>query len=226
MPRPPVLLVHGFASSYERNWVQPGWAELLADEGRRVIGVDLLGHGEAAKPHDPACYADLEGGVEAALPPDGQVDAIGFSLGARVLLTLASRSPSRFRRIVAGGVGANLLSERAGSEEVALAIEGRNEVEDVLGRAFARFARDPGNDPVALAACLRRPERPFRAEELAKITAPVLVVLGEEDFAGPGEPLARALPDAELVLLPGVDHLGTPESFGFIDAALAFVRAD
>ena len=53
----PVVLVHGFASSFERNWREPGWVDLLEEEGRSVIGVDLLGHGQAAKPADPAAYA-------------------------------------------------------------------------------------------------------------------------------------------------------------------------
>src|SRR5581483_1122143 len=73
----PVLLVHGFASSFERNWREPGWVDLLADAGRSVIEVDLLGHGNAAKPHEPEAYADLEAGVAGALPADGEVDAIG-----------------------------------------------------------------------------------------------------------------------------------------------------
>ena len=42
---PPVLLVHGFASSAEHNWRQPGWLDLLADCGRETIAIDLPGHG-------------------------------------------------------------------------------------------------------------------------------------------------------------------------------------
>src|SRR5687767_14844947 len=74
---PPVLLVRGFASSFERNWRETGWADLLGDAGREVIGVDLLGHGSADKPHDPAAYADVEADVRAALPDQGSVDAVG-----------------------------------------------------------------------------------------------------------------------------------------------------
>src|SRR5262249_28748475 len=76
----PVLLVHGFASSFERNWREPGWVDLLEEAGRQVIQLDLLGHGEADKPHDPSAYSGLDGSVEAALPREGAVDAIGFSL--------------------------------------------------------------------------------------------------------------------------------------------------
>lgn len=93
----PVMLVHGFASSFERNWREPGWADLLRDERRHVIGVDLLGHGQAAKPRDPAAYASLERSVIDALPGTGQVDAVGFSLGGQLLLRAAAAAPDRFR---------------------------------------------------------------------------------------------------------------------------------
>jgi pimeloyl-ACP methyl ester carboxylesterase len=212
------------ASSFELNWREPGWVDLLADAGRQAIEVDLLGHGTAAKPHDPAAYADLEAGVAEALPAEGQVDAIGFSLGSRVLLGLASRRPERFGRLVAGGVGTNLLT--AGDHEpVARAIEGLEDPASPLAQAFTRFAQTPGNDAAALAAVLRRPEPPLTAEQLAKVTCPVLVVLGDKDFVGPAEPLVELLPDATLIVLRGVDHLGTPGDFGFIDAALTFIDA-
>ena len=219
----PVLLVHGFASSFERNWREPGWVDLLADAGREVIPVDLLGHGEAPKPHDPDAYAALEQRVADVLP-EGEVDAIGFSLGARVVLTLAAERPERFGRIVVGGVGANLFREEAG-DAVADAIEGSGSTDHPLAQAFARFAQNPENDPKALAACLRRPSVPMTAAQLGRVTRPVLVVIGDRDEMGPADPLVDALPDATAVSLKGVDHLGTPNNFGFIDAALEFLDA-
>ena len=57
---PPVLLLHGFAASADRTWRDNGWVDLLGDLGRDVLAVDLLGHGDADKPHDPAASADLE----------------------------------------------------------------------------------------------------------------------------------------------------------------------
>lgn len=224
MQAPPVLLVHGFASSFERNWRDTGFADLLADAGREVIGPDLLGHGRADKPHDPAAYADLEAGVEEQLPPEGAIDAVGFSLGARVLLGIASRRPERFARIVVGGVGANLL--RGGDPEpVARAVEGEVDAEHPVARFFAAAAAGSGNDPKALAACLRRPETPLSPEGLARITCPVLVVLGDQDFAGPAEPLMEALPNARLLTLTRCDHFATPKDFRFLDATLDFLEA-
>jgi pimeloyl-ACP methyl ester carboxylesterase len=223
MQAAPVVLVHGFASSFHRNWRQPGWVDLLEEGGRSVIGVDLPGHGDAPKPHEPEAYADLVSAVEAVLPV-GTVDGLGFSLGARVLLTLASRIPDRFGRIVVGGVGENLFREDR-TDAVARALEGGDLPNHPEAQAFARFAQNSGQDSLALAAVLRRPAPPVTPQMLAAVTCPVLVVLGDRDFAGPADPLMDALPNAELKILKGVDHLATPTDFGFIDATLEFLGA-
>ena len=104
-PSTPVVLLHGLATSSARTWGENGWLDLLADAGREAVPIDILGHGTAERPHDPAAYADLEGYVAERLP-DGPVDAVGFSMGARLLLGLAIAQPHRFRRIVTLGVPA------------------------------------------------------------------------------------------------------------------------
>lgn len=224
MPVPPVVLVHGFASSFERNWRQPGWVDLLTESGHDVIPVDLLGHGDAPKPHDPAAYADLGERVVDVLPAEGQVDAVGFSLGAITLLGVAAAHADRIRRLVLIGIGDNVF--RSGdAEPVARAIEGTEAPTHPLAAAFANFAANGENDPAALAACIRRRSTPWTPEQLAAITCPTLVVLGDKDFNGPPEPLVEALPDATLKVLRNVDHLGTPNDFGAIDATLRYLDA-
>jgi len=220
----PVLLVHGFATSAERTWTDNGWVDLLRDAGRDVIAPDLLGHGQAAKPHDPAAYAALESDLAAQLP-DRPVDAIAFSLGARVVLTLAAASPDRFARIVVAGVGANLFRTEDSSSVIAGAIEGTDTSDNPVVQYFAGLARQPGVDREALAACIRSRRPPLDAAVLGKVTCPVLVVLGDRDFAGPADPLVEALPDVRFRTLRGVDHFATPKDFGFIDAALDFLGA-
>lgn len=218
-----VALVHGFATSSSRTWGDNGWLDLLADSGRTPLPIDLLGHGTADKPHDPAAYEQMEALVAAQLP-DEPVDAIGFSLGARVLLTLASESPERFGRLVLTGVGANLLRTDP-SDLVLRAIEGDGDPTNPVVQYFAGLAQHPEVDRAALAACLRSPRPLLTAERLAAVQLPVLVVIGDKDFAGPGEPLAEALPQGELVTLRNVDHFATPKDFGTIDAALDFLGA-
>jgi pimeloyl-ACP methyl ester carboxylesterase len=222
----PVVLVHGWGGSFESTWQRSGFTELLKDAGRDVRGIDLLGHGSAPKPHDPEAYADL-GTRVLELLPDEPVDAVGFSLGAMTLLRVAAQHPARFRRLVVAGIGKNVVEpdDDNSGERIAAAIEGTAPDSDTHANVFAQYAHQPGNDPVALAAIMRRPRSPMPPELLAGATCPVLVVIGDNDFAGPGEPLAEALPNARLITLRNVDHFATPEAFGLWDAVLDFFDA-
>jgi pimeloyl-ACP methyl ester carboxylesterase len=220
---PPVVLVPGFATSAARTWGDNGWLDLLADIGRTALPFDLLGHGSADKPHDPAAYDRLEQDLLDRMPSE-PVDAIGFSLGARTLLALASTHPERFHSLIVAGVGRNLFETDATSSSIAAAIDGTGDADDPIVRYFVQLAEAPDQDPIALAAFMRRPNpTAVTVEGLAAITCPVLVVLGDKDFAGPADPLLDALSDARLVTLRGVDHFATPKDFGFIDAALEFL---
>lgn len=228
-PTPAVLLVHGWGGSFDATWRRSGFTELLVDAGRTVIGVDLLGHGEAPKPHDPEAYADLGTRVVEALDASGDepVDAIGFSLGALTLLRVAIAQPGRFRRLVLAGIGRNVFEhDPAQTNRIIAAVEGEASVDDNRARLFAQYADRPGNDPVALAAVLRaRTGVAFGTDDLARVTVPTLVAVGDQDFVLPADDLVAALPDAHLRILRRTDHFATPESFDFIDAALEFIDA-
>jgi pimeloyl-ACP methyl ester carboxylesterase len=222
---PPVLLVHGWGGSFESTWQENGFTELLRDAGRTVIGVDLLGHGAAPKPQDPEAYHDLTARVVESLP-DTPVDAIGFSLGAITLLQLAVVQPHRFNRLVLAGIGRSLFdTDDSRTHRIVAALEGHGDPDDNLARMFVQYASQPGNDIGALTAVMKRPRPAMQPELLATATCPTLVVIGDRDFAGPGQPLVDALPNATLRTLPNVDHFATPEAFGFIDAALEFLDA-
>lgn len=220
---PPVVMVHGFGTSHALTWEANGWVDILGDEGRTVIGVDLLGHGSAPKPTDAAAYHDLGARVVEALP-DEPVDAIGFSLGAKTLLLVAAAAPERFRSLVVSGVGANLFRDRDHTAVVDAVRTGDDHGDPAL-HYFASLADLPGNDRAALAACMSNGGGRVTAEGLAAITCPVLVVLGDDDFAGPADPLVDALANVTLTTLPRTDHAKTPKSFAFIDATLAFLQA-
>jgi pimeloyl-ACP methyl ester carboxylesterase len=219
--------VHGWGGSFASTWQRSGFTELLADSGLEAVGIDLLGHGDAPKPHDPEAYGALADDLLARLP-DGRVDAVGFSLGAITLLRIACEHPHRFGRLVLAGVGRNVVEpddEHVG-ERIADAIEGNAPDTDTHARVFAQYAHQSGNDPVALAAIMRRPRSPLTSQQLAGATCPILVVIGDKDFAGPGEPLVGALPNATLKVLRNVDHFATPEAFGLWDAVLDFLGAE
>jgi pimeloyl-ACP methyl ester carboxylesterase len=221
---PPVALVHGFASSFAHGWEHNGWTDLLADAGRKVVRVDLPGHGESQPTTDPAAFADVQGTLAQVIAPHAPVDAIGFSTGARLLLGLAAEDPGRLRKLVVIGVGDNLFHAED-REPLARALESGEEVaaEDIGVRLFVRLARTAGNDPQALAAFLRRPDRPLTEDDLARVACPVLVVIGDRDFSGPADRLVGALRDAELVTLRNVDHFAAPRDFKCINRSLGFI---
>jgi pimeloyl-ACP methyl ester carboxylesterase len=218
----PVLLVHGFASSAEHNWRLPGWLDLLADCGRETIAVDLPGHGTAPKPADPAGYQGVEAHVATAVQGREPLDAIGFSAGAHVLLRLAADQPGTFRRLALLGIGRGVL-EPADPEPIVAALTSEPDPENVSGMVFRRLADGLGNDRDALVAFLRRPQRPLTPADVACVAAQVLVVLGDQDPACPGDGLVAALPDARLVTLRGVDHFGTPADVRCMQAVLGFL---
>jgi pimeloyl-ACP methyl ester carboxylesterase len=222
----PVVLVHGWGGSFASTWQSSGFTDLLADAGREVIGVDLLGHGTAPKPHDVEAYNDMTERVLESMP-EHPVDAVGFSLGAITLLRIAIAHPERFSHLVLAGIGGTLFDDdTTGTERIIAALEGVGDPDDNIGRMFSNYANRPENDLAALTAVMKRARGTrFTPGLVSAVTCPTLVIIGDRDFAGPGEPLAAAIPGARLVTLRNIDHFATPEAFGFIDAALEFIDA-
>jgi len=225
----PVVLLHGWAGSFRETWQSTGMDALLEDGGRSVIGVDLLGHGEAEKPHDPASYAHLDRWLLDRLAGEAPVvDAVGFSLGAMTVLGALVAEPSRFGRVVLAGIGNGMLEERDADEskKIVAALEGTGDPSDTSAQVFANYANAPGKDKEALTAIMKRPRSaPVDAGALATIQNEVLVVIGDKDFTFPADKLASAFPNGRLVVLKNTDHFATPESFSFIDAVLEFLGA-
>ena len=231
MPQPPVLLVHGLGSSFEHNWRATGWVDMFESEGRRVLPVHLPGHGP-----DGAAAAPLHSGgteddgpwriLSVAGATGAGVDAVGFSMGGQALLIAASRRPEAFRRIAVLGVGAPQRQgdPSAGTAAIAAGLEADQEPGEDVPRIIRRLVVSAGNDRFAVAAFLRSARQPLREADLRRITVPTLVVIGDRDFAGPADGLAAALPDSELVVLPGVDHFGTPANYHCIDAVLNYLQ--
>ena len=224
MERPPstLILLHGFGSSFDHNWRQTGWVDILADFDVTVPVIDLPGHGSSPPLTDPADYADTVEQVRRALPANGPIAGAGFSAGAELLLRLAVAEPERFDRIVLLGLGDNAFESRDPAVLVA-ALESSEEPEDVQARLFRRLAQSAGNDPSALSAFLRRPRESITEEDLSRLHCPILVVLGDRDMVGSADRLLSALPSASLVTLAGVDHFATPSDFGAIDATVKFL---
>jgi len=210
----PILLVHGFASSKNVNWVYPTWVSELKKNGRRVIAFDNRGHGDSGKLYDAA---DYEIGIMAAdivalmdhLNIE-RADVMGYSLGSRMTAELARREPQRLRSAILGGIGIGLIEGGGPGENVAQALEAASldDVTDPVGRTFRAFADQTRSDRRALAACLRGSRRLMTRQEAAAIRVPVLIAVGSSDeIAGSAQALGKIIPGAEVLDIPNRDHM-------------------
>jgi len=228
----PILLIHGFASNKETNWVHPSWVTTLTRAGRRVIAFDNRGHGASTKLYDPAAYHtdEMAGDALALLDHLGiaTADVMGYSMGARIAAFCPLLAPPRVRSVILGGLGLHLVEGVGLPESIAFALEAASldEVTDATGRTFRRFAEQTGSDLKALAACIRGSRQVLTRDEVARIAAPVLVAVGTHDrVAGPAQALAVLIPGARALDIPGRDHMVAVGDRVFKAAVLEFLAA-
>jgi pimeloyl-ACP methyl ester carboxylesterase len=211
---PPVILVHGFASTQEVNWIYPQWVSTLTKTGRRVIALDNRGHGKSSKLYDPAAYhtATMAEDVRALLDHLGieRADCMGYSMGARICAFLALNHPERVRSVVLGGLGIKLTDGVGLPESIADALlaPSRDDVTDPTGHLFRSFAEQTRSDLKALAACIRGSRQTMSREDAASIAAPVLIAVGTKDnVAGSAHELAAVMKNAQALDIPDRDHM-------------------
>jgi pimeloyl-ACP methyl ester carboxylesterase len=194
----PVLVLHGFGGS--ATAMEPVVAGLAAHH--RVLAPDLIGHGRSEAPATEARYGwdAVRAQLVALLDALGVARAhlFGFSLGGRIALQLAARTPDRVRSVVAVGARCAWLDdaerERRRGSDATLA---------------TRLAADGAH---GLAAALRalgaadQPETDTKA--LAARGTPVLLVAGDAD-RGPlaaARALAERLATLRAVAVPEAGH--------------------
>ena len=204
----PVVLIHGFFSDAETNWIRYGHANAIAGKGFRVIMPDLRGHGSSARPHDPAAYPPD------ALPRDGHAliehlgltdyDLGGYSLGARTTSRMLATGADP-RRVIFSGMGLDGLTaadRRGGHFRHILTNLGKHERNSPEWFAEA-FLKTTGGDPQALLGVIDT----FVSTSIAQIEHfawPTLCVNGaDDDDNGSAVALADALPNSRYVEVPG-----------------------
>jgi pimeloyl-ACP methyl ester carboxylesterase len=226
----PILLIHGFASTAQVNWVDTGWVRELVRAGRRVVAMDNRGHGHSGKPHDPALYGGPLMAEDARRLLDHlsipRADVMGYSMGARITAFLALAHPARVRSTIFAGLGANMVRPMAGTGPIATALEAPSidDVTNATARTFRAFAEQTKSDLKALAACIRSSRDPLTAEAMATLTCPVLVAVGSEDvIGGSAEGLARLIPGASAFVIAGRDHMKAVGDRSYKDAVTAFL---
>jgi pimeloyl-ACP methyl ester carboxylesterase len=209
-----IVLVHGFASNKEVNWVSTAWVSTLTRAGRRVIALDNRGHGQSSKLYDAAAYHSekMAGDVAALLDHLGlaRADIMGYSMGARITAYLTAKHPERVRSAVLGGLGIRLVDGVGLPESIADALEAPSleAVTDPMGRVFRAFAQQTKSDLKALAACIRGSRQVLTREQVGAIGIPVMVAVGtKDDVAGSPEALAVLIPGAKALPIPDRDHM-------------------
>jgi pimeloyl-ACP methyl ester carboxylesterase len=226
----PLVLLHGFMGTGS-HMLGYGRAAGFAGQGYRVIAPDFRGHGDSAKPHDPAGYPpDVLADDGLALVGhlglgDGNYDLGGYSLGGRIVVRMLARGAKPGRAIVAGQGLAKVSGPQGGgvNHRVLTALAGRGAIEPGSPEArIAHWISELGADPVALLHVLNSLV-PTPEDVLRQITIPTLVAIGEKDERSDADKLAALLPDARFVRVPG-DHgsaFAAPELTAAIAAFLA-----
>ncbi len=221
----PVVLLHG-GLGHSGNWGYQVPALLAA--GYRPVLIDTRGHGRSTRDARPFNYELLAADVLAVLDALAlaRVATVGWSDGACIALILARQAPAR----VAGVYFFACNMDPSGTKEL-------DESDPLLGRCFGRHAKDyaalsatPDDfQPVVAAVSQMQATEPnYGVRELAEIGVPVAIVQSEHDEfikRDHAEYLARSIPGAELVILPGVSHfapLQRPEQFNA--SLFAFLR--
>ena len=227
----PILLIHGFASNGNVNWRDTGWVAALNEAGYRVSAVDNRGHGESEKLYDKARYLAPMMAEDARRLLDHlkieQAAVMGYSMGARISAFLTIHNPARIASVVFGGMASNLVHGVGGAEAIgqALLAPKLTDVTDREARGFRIFADSTKADKLALAACILSSRVKIKAEALAGIKCPALVVAGElDDVAGSVDGLVAMLPNARGVTLPKRNHMNEVGDRGYKQAVLAFLN--
>lgn len=203
-----VVLLHGYFSDADTNWIKYGHAATLAAAGYRVIMPDLRAHGQSDKPHDPASYPpDILADDQFALIEHlglTDFDLGGYSLGGRTVARMLARG-CRPAHVFIAGMGLQGLidtGKRSSHFRHVLDNLGQHPRGSAAFMAEA-FLKTSGGDPVALKLILDTfVDTP--TETLQTFDFPVGVICGVEDQDnGSAASLADTLPQGQLYDVPG-----------------------
>jgi pimeloyl-ACP methyl ester carboxylesterase len=202
----------------------------LNGAGYCAIVLDNRGHGASDKPHNPEAYYPSSMARDAVALLDhlgiSQVAVLGYSMGARIAAFMAFEHEERVACVMFGGMGMNLINGLSDGNDIisGLRAPSLDGLTHPTARQFRIFADHTKSDREALAACMETSRQPMARADVRRIDVPVLVAVGEADeMAGPPEPLAALIPNAEAFVIPKRDHMRATGDKAFKAAALAFL---
>jgi pimeloyl-ACP methyl ester carboxylesterase len=244
----PLLFIHEFAGDH-RSW-EPQVRYFSASY--RCITYAARGYPPSDVPTDPQRYSQARAVADAIAVLDGagvqRAHVVGLSMGGFATLHLLMRHPDRVSAAVAAGVGYGAHPDRqaafrAESEAIAAAFEAegapqvarryavgpsRVQFQNSNPRGWAEFAAALAeHSAVGAALTMRgvqaaRPSLYALRDELAAITAPVLILAGDEDEGclEPALMLKRTIPSSGLAVLPQTGHTANLEDPGLFNATV------
>lgn len=210
----PLVLLHGGMLTIELNFASLIPALAVT---RQVIGVELQGHGRTADIDRLITPAALAGDVVALLDHLGipSADVFGHSMGGAVAMELAIRHPDRVRSVVAASVSVRPdglhedLTDPA-KQANSTRMPTPDDFKD-FREAYARLSPHPEHFDEFLASLSASTvdTQGWSDEQLAGISSPVLLVIGDRDFTTVehGALMLDLIPGSQLAVLPDTTHM-------------------
>jgi pimeloyl-ACP methyl ester carboxylesterase len=205
----PLLLLHGGLCTNE-TW-QAQRADLAADF--RVLLPERRAHGHTPDVDGPLSYQDMADDTVAFIEAvvDGPAHLVGWSDGGVIALLVAIARPDLVRKVVA--IGANFLPSPQSGAAPEMLDQVMPDAPDLTMFREAYEAVSPDGAahwPVVVGklAAMFRTEPTIPTEDLARITAPTLVLVGDDDLMTLEHTIAlyRAIPGSQLAVVPGTSH--------------------
>jgi pimeloyl-ACP methyl ester carboxylesterase len=210
----PLVLLHGGMMSIELSF-----ADLIPELAmrHRVIALEAQGHGRTADIDRPITPAALASDVVGLLDHLGleRAHVLGHSQGAATALELAVSYPDRLRSVVPASASVRMEGIHEDLTDPALqATSTRMPTQQdfvAMQEVYARLSPHPDhfNDFLASLSQSAADLQGWSDEQLAAITAPVLLVLGDRDFTTVehGALMLELIPGSSLAVLPGTTHM-------------------
>ena len=210
----PLVLLHGGMLTIDLNF-----ASLIPTlaQRHRVLGVEMQGHGRTADIDRPITPAALAGDVVGMLDQLGvdRAHVFGHSMGAAVALELAVNSPDRVRSIVAASASVRpegMHEDLTDPEKMATSarMPTAQDFADFT-EAYRRLSPHPDHFEEFLSrmSTSNADLQGWSDEQLARITAPTLLVIGDRDFTTVEHAalMLQLIPGSQLAVLPGTTHM-------------------